>query len=185
MSKLFVLLSLLVLLSTVKDPFLFGTTFHFKGREHILFYPMQRNDDGRFLLRNEMENARMDTLSNWLDTEKQYVEIVRQDNRLHPSIGMALGFEFDEENAEYPYTPAGAVIQLKDFRWGGVEFSAQDTMDYTGVSNSVSDDLQVEILGFQQDTIWGTFSGTLLNGAGGISALENGRFKARLYRKKG
>lgn len=163
---------------------IYGVAFQFKGREHYFFYPMQRNADGRFLLRNELENARMDTLSNWFDPVKQYVEIVRQDNKIHPSLGLALGFEFDEENAEYPYTPAHAVIQLKDFRWGGVEFSVRDTMNYTGVSNQVSDDIQIEVYGFSRDTIWGVFSGALLNGAGQLSLLEGGKFKARLFRKK-
>ncbi len=137
----------------------------------------------RYLLRGERENRRLDTLSNWFDSEKNYVEVVRQDDPLQPQLGVALGFEFDEENGDYPYTPSQAIMQLKDFGWGGLEFSRSDTMNYTGVSNNISDDLVIEIDGFQNDTIWGRFSGLLLSGAGPMAQIENGTFRIKLFQK--
>jgi hypothetical protein len=163
---------------------LYGVVFKFKGFHYELAHPMQRDARNRFVLRNAADNARLDTLSNWFDPEKQYVEIVRQDDVSRPEIGIALGFEFDEHNEEFPYTPAHAVIQIKDFKWGGVEFSPQDTMNFTGVSNAVSEDIQIEIDGFEQDTIWGHFSGLLINGAGAMATLESGTFRAKVYRNK-
>lgn len=64
-----------------------------------------------------------------------------------------------------------------------MEFSPRDTLNYTGVSNDVSDDLTIEILAFSHDTITGAFSGLLLSGAGPMAPIENGRFKVRVYRK--
>ena len=90
-------------------------------------------------------------------------------------------FEFDEENGDYPYTPAFAVLQLKDFGWGGVEFDTRDTCNYTGVSNAVSDDLLIEIDDYRNDTIFGRFSGLLLSGAGGMAPLDSGHFAVRVY----
>lgn len=142
-----------------------------------------RNGKGNFLPRGRFSDRKLDTLSNWFDAEKNYVEIIRQDNPVQPTIGVAFAFEFDEENGEYPYTPAYAVLQLKDFGWGGVEFSPRDTMNYTGVSNAISDDLSIEVLGFQNDTISGKFFGVLLSGAGTMAPLDSGSFRIRLYRK--
>lgn len=159
-----------------------GIYFHFKQRKMLLVHPM-RNGKTNYLPRGKFSDKKLDTLSNWFDAEKNYVEIIRQDHPVRPTIGVALGFEFDEENGEYPYTPAFAVLQLKDFGWGGVEFSSRDTMNYTGVSNAVSNDLTVEVLGFQNDTIIGRFSGLLLSGAGPMASLDSGSFRVRLYRK--
>jgi hypothetical protein len=159
-----------------------GIYFRFKEREMLLLHPM-RKGKANFLPRGNFSDKKLDTLSNWLDTGKNYVEIIRQDNPSRPSTGVALGFEFDEENGDYPYTPAYAVFQLKDFGWGGVEFSDRDTLNYTGVSNSVSDDITIEVLGFQNDTITGRFSGVVLSGAGTMAAIEEGSFRVRLYRK--
>ncbi len=159
-----------------------GIQFRFKGRDMILLHPMRKSKDS-FLPRGEYSDRKLDTLSNWFDPEKKYVEIIRQDNPVQPSIGMALGFEFDETNGDYPYTPAYGTLQLKNFGWGGVEFSPRDTLNYTGVSNDVSDDLTIEILAFSHDTITGAFSGLLLSGAGPMAPIENGRFKVRVYRK--
>lgn len=141
-----------------------------------------RRGPGNYLPRGSFSNAKLDTLSNWYDPEKKYVEIIRQDNAVNPATGMALGFEFDETNGEFPYTPSYAVLQLKNFGWGGVEFSPRDTLNYTGVSNEVSDDLTIEILDFQNDTITGTFSGLLLSGAGPMVPVEEGRFRVMVYR---
>jgi len=148
----------------------------------LLTHPM-RNGKSNFLPRGRFSDKKLDTLSNWFDAERHYVEIVRQDNPVRPTIGIALGFEFDEEVEEYPFTPAYAVLQLKDFGWGGVEFSPNDTLNYTGVSNDVSNDITIEILDFQNDTITGTFSGLLLSGAGPMAAIDSGTFRVRLYRK--
>ncbi|MFN0035482.1 MAG: hypothetical protein ACKVUS_10450, partial [Saprospiraceae bacterium] len=145
-------------------------------------HPMRRGD-AFYHPRASLSNAELDTLSNWFDPETNHVEIIRQDNAVRPTIGVALAFEFDEENGEYPYTPAYAALQLKDFGWGGLEFSLRDTMNYTGVSNNVSDDLSIEILDFQNDTITGTFSGLLLSGAGQMTGIEEGRFRVRVYRR--
>lgn len=126
---------------------------------------------------------RLDTLSNVYNVRQHYVEIIRQDDPYRPTLGMAMGFEFDEENGEYPYLPSRAVIQLKDFGWGGVEFSARDTSNYTGISDEVSDDITLEIEGYRNDTIFGRFSGVLLSGAGPMAPLEGGSFRVRLFRK--
>lgn len=159
-----------------------GIYFRFKDREMLLVHPM-RKGDRNFIPRSNFSNKQLDTLSNWFDTEKNYVEIIRQDHPFQPSIGVALGFEFDEVNGEYPYTSAYAVLQVKDFRWGGVEFSPDDTLNYTGVSNAVSDDLSIEVISYQNDTITGRFSGVLLNGAGQMREIERGTFKVRVFRK--
>ena len=159
-----------------------GIQFRFKGREMWLAYAMRRGE-GNYLPRGNFSNRKLDTLSNWFDPEKKYVEIIRQDNPELPTIGLALGFEFDEDNGEFPYTPAYGILQLKNFGWGGVEFGPRDTLNYTGVSNEVSDDLTLEVLDFRNDTITGKFSGLLLSGAGPMAPIENGRFRVRVYRK--
>ena len=158
-----------------------GVCFMFKNRSIALVSGMKGGLSSYFP-RGRYGDAKLDTLSNWYDPVASYVEIIRQDDPLRPTVGIALGFEFDHENGEYPYTPSRAVFQLKDFGWGGVEFSARDTMNYTGVSNEVSDDLMIEIDGYENDTIWGRFSGLLVSGAGPMSSLEAGSFKVKVYR---
>jgi len=153
----------------------------FKSRDLILAYPMQPAADV-FRLKGQKAVEEMDTLSNWYDPANKYVEIVRQDHPTRPTLGIAMGFEFDEENGEFPYTPARAVLQLKNFGWGGVEFSGRDTLNYTGISNEVSDDIQIEIESYRNDTIFGHFSGLLLSGAGPMGSIENGRFAIKIYR---
>lgn len=148
----------------------------------LLIHPMRRGK-ANFLPRGNFSDKQLDTLSNWFDAEKNYIEIIRQDNPVQPTIGVALGFEFDERNGEYPYTPESAVLQFKDFRWGGVEFSPRDTLNFTGISNAVSDDITIEVLDFQHDTITGRFSGVLLSGAGTMTTIEQGTFRVRVYRK--
>jgi len=135
-----------------------------------------------FSQRMQCNNRCLDTLSNRYLTTKQYVEIIRQDDPIRPHWGIALGFEFDENNGDYPYSPEFAVVQLKDFGWGGVEFSRRDTSNYTGVSNAVSDDVTIEVDSFYNDTIYGRFSGLLLSGAGPMAAVDSGAFKVFLYR---
>lgn len=158
-----------------------GVYFSFKNRSIALTAGMQAGKGGYFP-RGRFDNAKLDTLSNWYDPAAHYVEIIRQDDPLRPTVGLAMGFEFDEANGEYPYSPSRAVVQLKDFGWGGVEFSTRDTMNYTGVSDSVSDDLVLEIDGFENDTIWGRFSGLLVSGAGPMAGIDEGRFRVRVYR---
>lgn len=167
-----------------------GLQFTFKNRSISLNAPARQGAAGEgvtgakgvYFPRGRFAKARLDTLSSWFDPDADYIEIIRQDDPLAPTVGVALGFEFDEENGDYPYTPARAVMQLKDFGWGGVEFSARDTMNYTGVSNEVSDDLMIEIDGFANDTIWGRFSGVLVSGAGSMAGIEDGRFRVKIYR---
>ena len=180
---LLILLTRACLLFSAGHPPDAGVFFRFKNHDFSLRAPMQ-NSGGHYFPRGRLDNARLDTLSNWFDPQRHYVEIIRQDDALHPGVGLALGFEFDETNGEYPYSPEQAVLELKDFGWGGVAFSVHDTLNYTGVSNAVSDDLTVEIDSFRRDTIYGRFSGLLLSGAGPMAAIENGRFKIGLYRKR-
>lgn len=158
-----------------------GVCFRFKDRAITLAAGMQRGS-GMYFPRGQYDNAKLDTMSNWFSPASNYVEIIRQDNSRDPGMGIALGFEFDETNGEYPYTPARSVVQIKDFGWGGVEFSRRDTMNYTGVSNDVSEDIQVEVEGFRNDTIWGRFSGVLVSGAGPMTSVDSGFFRVFVYR---
>jgi hypothetical protein len=158
-----------------------GISFRFKNKDIQLLHPMQRSD-GRLHPRDGLSNASLDTLSNFFDPDANHIEIIRQDHPTRPTLGLALAFEFDETHGEFPYTPAYAAMQLKNFGWGGLEFSVRDTMNYTGVSNEVSDDFTIEIIEFNQDTITGTFTGLLLSGAGPMTPIENGYFRIKLYR---
>ena len=158
-----------------------GISCRFKQLPLTLTTGMRKGSQG-FAQRGGLSNADLDTLSNWFNPAKKYVEIIRQDDPVHPRFGIALGFEFDEGNGDYPYTPAYAKIQVKDFEWGGVEFSRLDTFIYTGVSNNVSDDLSIEVDGYQNDTIFGRFSGLLLSGAGPMAPIDSGYFRALVYR---
>lgn len=159
-----------------------GIICTFKGAHWIL---ADKAQNGRRFsgARPACNNACLDTLCNRYLVEKQVVEIIRQDNARNPNYGIALSFEFDENNGDFPYTPAFAVLQLKNFNWGGVEFARNDTLNFTGVSNEVSDDLSIEIDRFSNDTIYGRFSGVLLNGAGSMASLDSGAFRVFLYRQ--
>ncbi len=158
-----------------------GIFFRFKNHDFSLRATMGASTS-RYFPRGRKTNAELDTASNWFDPRRRYVEIIRQDDARQPGIGIALGFEFDENNGEFPYTPEHAVVEIKDFGWGGVAFSPSDTLNYTGVSNAVSNDLTVEIDSFQRDTIYGRFSGLLLSGGGPMATVENGIFIVKLYR---
>jgi hypothetical protein len=160
-----------------------GLQFRFKRTVFTLEYPMGSPKKG-FVPKGVLKTAQLDTMSNWYNNDGNYMEIIRQDDPVRPGIGVALGFEFDEDNGEYPYTPAYAVLQLKDFGWGGVEFGPRDTSNYTGISNNVSDDLQIEIDNFRNDTIFGRFSGVLVSGAGPMTPIEHGHFAVKVYRIK-
>ncbi|HMX38976.1 MAG TPA: hypothetical protein PKD78_01570 [Saprospiraceae bacterium] len=148
----------------------------------MLRFPL-RGQSIPFFPRARHSNAQLDTLSSCYWVQRQYVEIIRQDDPTTPRLGVALGFEFDEEADTYPYTPSHAVIQVKDFRWGGVEFGQRDTFNYTGVANEISEDIQVEVDSFRNDTLYGRFSGLLLSGSDQMGALEDGVFVVKIYRK--
>ena len=154
----------------------------FKGVGHHLEYPIRLSRTTMFQ-RGGLSPAQLDTASHYYDVSKFFVEIIRQDDPVSPRIGIDLGFEFDENNGEYPFTPSNATLNFKDFGWGGKEFELGDTLNYTGVSNAVSDDILVEVLSWKNDTITGRFSGLLLNGAGNMAVIDSGWFRVRLFRK--
>lgn len=158
-----------------------GVTFIMRKQEILLTHPMH-GGGGPFFPRDGFTEEQLDTLSNWFSSERQYVEFVRQDHPVYPTLGFAMGFEFDENNGEYPYIPSHARLQIKDFGWGGVEFSPRDTCNYTGLNNNVSDDFSMEIDSFANDTIYGRFNGLLINGAGKMMPVDSGYFKVGLYR---
>lgn len=158
-----------------------GVRFQFKNQILTLVCPMRR-DIRNPNRRVSLSNAQLDTMSNWYSPSRRYVEIIRQDHPVHPHFGIALGFEFDEAGADYPYNPSLARFQFKDFTWGGVEFSPVDSCNYTGVNNDVSDDLTIEVDGFQNDTIFGRFSGLLLSASGAMAQLDSGYFRVLVYR---
>ncbi len=179
----FILFALAFTLSSDQPSPLYGLSFRFKNQNINLTKRMGLNP-ALLRQRGGLTDAQLDTLSNVFYQTRQYVEIVRQDHPWRPTLGLAIGFEFDENNGEYPYTPAYAVMQLKDFGWGGVEFSQVDTLNYTGVSDSVSDDIYIEVDSFYRDTIIGRYSGLLLSGAGPMVPIDSGYFRVRLYRKR-
>jgi|Wag4MinimDraft_19_1082662.scaffolds.fasta_scaffold15563_2 hypothetical protein len=183
-SILFVCLGFLTISSKTNDPLppKQGVVLSWKGRKYHLEAIMQLQK-GQLYQRGGISPAELTLSANCYYKNRNYVEIVRQDAAIQPSLGIAIGFEFDEENGEYPYSPSEAVLQIKDFSWGGVEFSALDTLNYTGVSNSVSDDFSLEILSWENDTIIGVFSGLLLNGAGDQAPIDSGYFKVELKRR--
>jgi hypothetical protein len=184
-STTYIFLALLLCLCAAVPPMednLQGIGFTFREQPYRLEFPIRLGPRLLFQ-RGGLSNASLDTSSHCYYTARHYVEIVRQDHATEPTIGLALGFEFDPENGDFPYTPAHAVAQIKDFRWGGVEFGSNDTLNFTGVSNDVSDDIQITIEGFANDTIWGEFSGLLLNGAEQMATLDRGWFRVKVYRK--
>jgi hypothetical protein len=159
-----------------------GIRFVFKGHPYHLNHKI-RLGSNVFGNRPDCNNLCQDTLSNRLIQKRHYVEIIRQDDSKEPHVGIALGFEFDESNGEFPYTPSYAVMQLKDFGWGGVEFSRRDTSNYTGVSDNVSNDFTLEVDSFKNNVISGRFSGLLLSGAGPMASVDTGIFRILLYRQ--
>jgi hypothetical protein len=164
-----------------QDPAESGVSFRMRGSSLQLSHPM-RGNQGPFFPRDRYTDEELDTLSNWYSAEKRYVEFVRQDDPLHPTLGLALGFEFDEQFGEYPYTPAHARLQIRDFRWGGLEFSRADTANFTGVSDAVCNDFTLEIDSFANDTFYGRFNGLLLSGAGKMLPIDSGFFRIGVYR---
>ncbi len=164
------------------SPLQAGIQFKFKNQKFVLIYPMQRERQPYRRSQIRQTNARLDTLSNWLNLSQNYVEIIRQDDPLKPHFGIALGFEFDPQTDSFPFFPASAKLQFKDFGWGGVEFSPRDSSNFTGVLNAVSDDMTIQVDGFQNDTIFGRFNGVLLSAAGPMAPIDSGYFRAFVYR---
>jgi len=160
-----------------------GIGFQFRKANYVLEHPMRLGRNNVFQ-RGGLTNADLDTASHCFHLRRHYVELVRQDDPARPQMGLALGFEFDETTDEYPYTPARAVLQLKDFRWGGVEFGVSDTLNFTGVSDSVSDDLQISVDWYRHDTIAESFSGLLLSGSGQMVVIDSGWFQVKVYRRQ-
>ena len=165
------------------DPVREGINCTFKGDRLTLTHRMKRKRRP-YSHRIGLSNRQLDTMSNWYSPKSRYVEIIRQDDPWEPTIGMALGFEFNDSVSSFPYHPEYARLQIKNFKWGGVEFSQRDSSNYTGVSNAVSDDITVAIDGFSADTIYGRFSGLLLSGAGPMAPLDSGYFRVLLYRRE-
>lgn len=159
-----------------------GIYFSFKGQRYALTSsPVRPSAAGR---RSSVSRyMQRDSSASRYDLQENYVEIIRQDDPVHPHFGLAFGFDFDEDTQSWPYTPVSAVLQWKDFTWGGIEFGATDTLNYTGVNNEVSNDLTVEIDSFVNNTISGRFSGLLINGRGDMDRLDSGYFCVRLYRR--
>jgi hypothetical protein len=171
----FSLFSFLLFFTKVDDETIL--TFKFKGKKIKLEYLASQNT-----IPTDLHPYSKDTMSNLFFEDRNYVEIIRQSDPTQPRFGIAIGFEFEEANGEYPYTPAKSVVQFKDFAYGGVQFENRDTCNYTGVSNEVSNDITIEIDAFENDTITGRFSGLLINGAGKMAAMEEGKFKIHLIR---
>jgi hypothetical protein len=159
-----------------------GISFYFKGQRYDLNAKMRLNNGG-FGQRGGLARTYMDTVANCYYTNGNFVEILRQDHPKLPINGIALGFEFEADTDTFPYYPTKATIQFRDFTWGGIEFDAADTLNYTGLTNSVSDDVFFEISSFRNDTIEGRFSGLLLSGKGDMAPIDSGYFRVRLYRR--
>jgi len=158
-----------------------GIYLHFKNHPIALNHPMRR-DPRNPMRRVSLTNAQLDTLSHWYSPARKYVEIIRQDHPVRPHYGIALGFEFDADVDDFPYSPAHARLQFKDFTWGGVEFSPVDSCNFTGVTNDVSNDLTIFVDDYRNDTIFGRFSGLLLSAAGPMAQVDSGYFQVFLYR---
>ncbi len=157
-----------------------GLSFKIRDQEIHLTHPLGQAPNAPSYSR--IPRSRLDTLSHWYSPARRYVEIIRQDHPTQPQYGLALGFEFHEETDTFPYKPAYARIHFKDFSWGGPEFSAADSFNYTGVTNEISHDLTIRITAFHNDTIEGFFSGVLLSGAGPMLFLDDGFFCVQVRR---
>ena len=161
-----------------------GISFQFKGKTIQLnerSYPDIEKVGVKGIASSSLE--RYDTSCNVFFEAENYVEIIRQDDKTQPSFGIAIGFEFSPGLDTLPYEIDQGVMQLKDFKFGGLQFSAQDSFNHTGVVNEFSQDFILIVTAFEKDTIEGTFKGVLLNGAGGLSHIENGQFRVGLMRK--
>ena len=129
-------------------------------------------------------NEQLDTLCNMYLGDKKRVKIIRQDNGHDPETGIGLLFSFDPTTDAIPFESPSARLQLIDFRYGGARGAQNDRANFTGVTNDVSSDLKLSIEKMAGDTLIGTFSGVLVNGAGGMSAIEDGRFRVRVFSLK-
>jgi hypothetical protein len=129
-------------------------------------------------------NEELDTLCNVFLPKQGRVKIIRQDDGYDPSMGLGLLFQFNPAIDSLPFESPSAKLQIVDFRFGGQRSSEADRANYTGVTNDVSSDLKLIIERFEDDIISGTFSGVLVNGAGGMASIESGRFNVRVFAGK-
>ncbi len=129
-------------------------------------------------------NEQLDTLCNIFLSDKRRVKIIRQDDGWSPETGIGLLFEFDPRTESFPYRSSSARLQLVDFRYGGARGTQTDRSNYTGVTSDVSNELKIQVEEMAGDTLIGTFSGVLVNGAGGMSPIEDGRFRVRVFSLK-
>lgn len=168
----------------VKSPSDF-VTFRFRQDKKVLIERMYPSFDQWTAKGNrDFALAKYDTVCNVFYEDQYYVEIIRQDDKVNPEVGLAFGFEYDPEYDSLPYTTTRAVMQYKNFKYGGMQFSEQDTFNHTGVVNEFSEDFILTVTAFYNDTIEGNFKGILLNGAGEMTSIEDGQFRVGLYRKK-
>ncbi len=126
-------------------------------------------------------NEQLDTLCNIYLGDKKRVKIIRQDDGFDPETGIGLLFQFDPAADSLPYLSPSARLQLVDFRFGGARGTQADRANYTGVTSDVSNDFKLQIEKMTGDTLIGTFTGVLVNGAGGMAQIEDGRFQIRVF----
>lgn len=129
-------------------------------------------------------NEQLDTLCNIYLFDKKRVKIIRQNDGFDPETGIGLLFQFDPATDSLPYLSPSARLQLIDFQFGGARGTQTDRANYTGVTNDVSSDLKLSIEKIAGDTLIGSFSGVLVNGAGGMSPIEDGEFRIRVFSLK-
>ena len=157
-------------------------SFYFKKNTYQLSSPRKAGAGGQRLPQGASRDEIQAASNVYYETDG-YVEIIRQDHPYEPRFGIALGFAFDVDTDTFPFYPNYAVLQLKDFTWGGVDFSRDDTLNFTGVTNDVSNDLAIEVTSFQNDTISGHFSGLLLSGGDRMEPIDSGFFRVKLIRR--
>jgi hypothetical protein len=129
-------------------------------------------------------NEELDTLCNVFLPKQGRVKIIRQDDGYDPMMGLGLLFQFNPAIDSLPFESPSAKLQIVDFHFGGMRSTASDRTNYTGVTNDVSSDLKLIIEHFEDDIITGTFSGVLVNGAGGMASIDGGKFRVRVFAGK-
>ena len=157
--------------------------FRFKGREFELNQRIRTLPEecwGGWCQSNEQ----LDTLCNIFVSEKKRVKIIRQDDGFDPATGIGLLFQYDPAVDSLPFLSPSARLQLVDFRFGGARGAQNDRANYTGVTNDVSSDFKLQIERVAGDTLIGTFTGVLVNGAGGMAPIEDGQFRIRVFSLK-
>lgn len=145
--------------------------------EKITPRPLEPSDDPEALAVEAEEESNL-----WLE-DQDWVQIIRQDHRWNPTVGIGIGFSFSADIDTFPYQPEKVSIQFKDFTFGGTHFSKRDANNFSGVYNNISADIKLEVLSIENDTIEGVFSGVLISGSGKMAHLEEGSFRVGLVRK--